>query len=64
MYIAHKPTEHDARQARKTALNDCRGKGVQEKAPTPASVPATTAPKPTVQPNASSYLLQNLYRKH
>ncbi len=26
MYVAHKLTEHDARQARKTAFLDCHGK--------------------------------------
>jgi hypothetical protein len=52
MYVAHKPTEHDAWQACKTALNDCRGRGRRDKAPSPASVPATTAPKPSIQPNA------------
>jgi hypothetical protein len=52
MYVAHKPTEHDAWQAYKTALNDRRGRGRRDKVPTPASVPATTAPKPSIQPNA------------
>ncbi len=52
MYAAHKPTEHDAWQACKTALNDCCGRSRRDKAPTPAFVPATTAPKPSVQPNA------------
>jgi hypothetical protein len=53
MYVAHKPTEHDAWQACKTALSYCRGKGGQDKATNPVSVPTTTAPKPSVQPNAS-----------
>jgi hypothetical protein len=57
MYVAHKPTEHDACWACKTALNDCHGRGRRDKAPTPASVPATTAPKPSVQPNASKVSL-------
>jgi hypothetical protein len=30
MYVAHTPTEHDAWQARKTALNDCRGRGSRD----------------------------------
>jgi hypothetical protein len=52
MYVAHKPTEHNTWQACKTALNDCCGRGRRDKVPTPASVPATTALKPSVQPNA------------
>ncbi len=51
MYVAHKPTEHDAWQACKTTFNDPRGK--QDKVPTPASMPTTTTLKPSVQPNAS-----------
>ncbi len=52
MYVANKPTEHDAWQACKTALNDCRGRGRRDKASTPAYMPTTTAPKPSIQPNA------------
>ncbi len=63
MYVAHKPTEHDAWQACKTALNDRRGKDRRDKAPTPASVPATTAPKPSVQPNASKLSLAKSLQK-
>jgi hypothetical protein len=57
MYVAHKPTEHDAWQACKTALNDHHGRGRRDKAHTPASVTATTAPKASVQPNASKLSL-------
>jgi hypothetical protein len=39
IYVAHKPTEHDAWQACKTALNDCCGKGGQDKVTTLVSVP-------------------------
>ncbi len=57
MYVFHKPTEHDAWQACKTALDNCRGRNGRNKAATPASVPATAASKPTVQPNASKLSL-------
>ncbi len=57
MYDAQKPTEHDAWQACKAALNDCCGRVRGDKVPTPAFVPATTAPKPSVQPNASKLSL-------
>ncbi len=57
MYVAHKPTEHDAWHACKTALNDHRGRSRRDKALTPASVPATTTPKPSVQSNPSKLSL-------
>jgi hypothetical protein len=57
MYVAHKPTEHDAWQACKTAFLDHCGKGGQVKVPAPASVPTTTASKFSVQPNASKLSL-------
>jgi hypothetical protein len=53
MYVFCKPTEHDAWQAYKTALDNCCGKNGRNKAVTPATVLATAALKPTVQPNAS-----------
>ncbi len=57
MYVAHKPTEHDDWQACKIALNDRHCRGRRDKTSTSASVPTTTAPKPSVQPNTSKLSL-------
>jgi hypothetical protein len=57
MYVFHKPTEHDAWQERKSALNGRRGgkKGEKEKATTPASTPSV--PKPSSTPSAAKLSL-------
>jgi hypothetical protein len=57
MYVFHKPTEHDAWQERKSALNGRRGgkKGEKEKAMTPAST--LPVPKPSSTPSAAKLSL-------
>jgi hypothetical protein len=57
MYVFYKPTEHDAWQERKSALNGRRGgkKGEKEKATTPASTPPV--PKPSSTPSAAKLSL-------
>ncbi len=53
IYVFHKPTEHDAWLARKTALNERHGKGSRAEQTIPASV---STPKPSVTPRAAKLL--------
>jgi hypothetical protein len=62
MYVFHKPTEHDAWQERKSALNGRRGKkGEKEKTTTPASAPSV--PKPSSNQAQQNCHLRSLSRK-